>query len=127
MSESDQRVLLERHHLARQEVSELRNLIALHMASGRADRLPDDLAREVELYLSLPSVHVDGLAGRELVRLVAVRESEERYARGLLRAVSDVIGPTQLQSLYESLLEARTNPASQTLGELIAEIEREMT
>lgn len=61
----------------------------------------------------------------EKATAVVASEAEVRYVRGLLRAVVEVIGPTQLQALYEAANEAHTNPAGMTLGELISELERE--
>jgi hypothetical protein len=122
--------LVEQYHAGRAKLTELWHLIAYHMAHERSAAVPETLFRETTQYLvSHPPEPAAGggvaTLPRDLERSVEADRTRIEYARGLFRAVADIVEPIDQAKIMAELQESRDNPVQQSLSELIDELERE--
>jgi hypothetical protein len=122
--------LVEQYHAGRAKLTELWHLIAYHMAHERSSAIPEPLFRETTHYLTShppEAVRGGGVATlpRDLDRCVEADQKRIEYARGLFRAVADIVEPIDQARIMAELEESRANPVQQSLAELIDELERE--
>ena len=123
--------LVEQYHAGRAKLTELWHLIAYHMAHERSSAIPEPLFRETTRYLiSHPPEAVSGggvaTLPRDLERSVEADQKRIEYARGLFRAVADIVEPIDYEATMEALQEAHDNPYPKSLGEVIDDLEREL-
>ena len=124
------RNLVEQYHVGRAKLTELWHLIAYHMAHERSAAIPEPLFRETTRYLAShpPEPTLGGGVATlpaDLDQCVEADRQRIEYARGLFRAVADIVEPIDEARILAELEESRANPVRQTLAELIDELERE--
>lgn len=123
--------LVEQYHAGRAKLNELWHLIAYHMAHERSAAIPEQLFRETTHYLtSHPPEPATGggvaTLPSDLDLRVAADQKRIEYARGLFRAVADIVEPIDVEATMAALQESHDNPYPKSLGEVIDDLEREL-
>lgn len=123
--------LVEQYHAGRAKLTELWHLIAYHMAHERSAAIPEPLFRETTRYLTSHPPEPARSGGvvtlpRDLDRSVEADQKRIEYARGLFRAVADIVEPIDIEATMAALQESHDNPYPKSLGEVIDDLEREL-